>query len=317
MCSDAGHIIVRAPQSTDSATSLLGALLSMHPDVWPGTDGRWRHCQRRLSVRPAACSSCLLCQGNDTASSTVTPPFTLRLKHSTCCMNGLYVRHSLDVEHSTCCMNGLSVWHSLDVEHSTCCMNGLYVRHLLDVEHSTCCMNGLSVWHSLDVQHSTCCMNGLCVRHFMWNSVFSQRSVCVQETAFRKVVQATMIRDRQHGPVIEINRIQVSVILSVVSDWDQPHTGECHLESRLSQNCWYIGAAKYQHGPVIRLSGHDSECIGTAIQYYRMQSVWSAWFVRLNSVSSIYSSLYWHQQWPAFAIRYFHLQPSLWVHVVQ
>jgi len=31
----------------------------------------------------------------------------------------------------------------------------------------------------------------------------------LQETAFRKVVQATMIRDRQHGPVIEINRIQV------------------------------------------------------------------------------------------------------------
>jgi len=30
-----------------------------------------------------------------------------------------------------------------------------------------------------------------------------------KETAFRKVVQATMIRDRQHGPVIEINRIQV------------------------------------------------------------------------------------------------------------
>jgi len=31
----------------------------------------------------------------------------------------------------------------------------------------------------------------------------------LQEAAFRKVVQATMIRDRQHGPVIEINRIQV------------------------------------------------------------------------------------------------------------
>lgn len=30
-----------------------------------------------------------------------------------------------------------------------------------------------------------------------------------KEAAFRKVVQATMIRDRQHGPVIEINRIQV------------------------------------------------------------------------------------------------------------
>lgn len=34
---------------------------------------------------------------------------------------------------------------------------------------------------------------------------------CVnQETAFRKVVQATMIRDRQHGPVVELNRIQVN-----------------------------------------------------------------------------------------------------------
>ena len=31
----------------------------------------------------------------------------------------------------------------------------------------------------------------------------------IQEAAFRKVIQATMIRDRQHGPVIEINRIQV------------------------------------------------------------------------------------------------------------
>lgn len=31
-----------------------------------------------------------------------------------------------------------------------------------------------------------------------------------QEVAFRKVVQATMVRDRQHGPVVELNRIQVS-----------------------------------------------------------------------------------------------------------
>ncbi|KAG8235149.1 hypothetical protein J437_LFUL015189 [Ladona fulva] len=30
-----------------------------------------------------------------------------------------------------------------------------------------------------------------------------------KETTFRKVVQATMVRDRQHGPVIELNRIQV------------------------------------------------------------------------------------------------------------
>ncbi|XP_054270101.1 E3 ubiquitin-protein ligase HERC2 isoform X2 [Macrosteles quadrilineatus] len=31
----------------------------------------------------------------------------------------------------------------------------------------------------------------------------------VKEITFRKVVQATMVRDRQHGPVIELNRIQV------------------------------------------------------------------------------------------------------------
>ena len=30
-----------------------------------------------------------------------------------------------------------------------------------------------------------------------------------KESAFRKVVQATMVRDRQHGPVIELNRISV------------------------------------------------------------------------------------------------------------
>ena len=28
-----------------------------------------------------------------------------------------------------------------------------------------------------------------------------------KEAAFRKVVQATMVRDRQHGPVVELNRI--------------------------------------------------------------------------------------------------------------
>ena len=27
-----------------------------------------------------------------------------------------------------------------------------------------------------------------------------------KESAFRKVVQATMVRDRQHGPVLELNR---------------------------------------------------------------------------------------------------------------
>ena len=31
-----------------------------------------------------------------------------------------------------------------------------------------------------------------------------------KESAFRKVVQATMVRDRQHGPVIELNRISVN-----------------------------------------------------------------------------------------------------------
>ena len=30
-----------------------------------------------------------------------------------------------------------------------------------------------------------------------------------QETTFRKVVHATMVRDKQHGPVLELNRIQV------------------------------------------------------------------------------------------------------------
>ena len=33
--------------------------------------------------------------------------------------------------------------------------------------------------------------------------------VDLQEAAFRKVVQATMVRDKQHGPVVELNRIQV------------------------------------------------------------------------------------------------------------
>lgn len=37
----------------------------------------------------------------------------------------------------------------------------------------------------------------------------------LQEAAFRKVVQATMVRDRQHGPVVELNRIQVDQICAV------------------------------------------------------------------------------------------------------
>ena len=36
--------------------------------------------------------------------------------------------------------------------------------------------------------------------------------MCVQEAAFRKVVQATMVRDKQHGPVVELNRIQVTLL---------------------------------------------------------------------------------------------------------
>lgn len=31
----------------------------------------------------------------------------------------------------------------------------------------------------------------------------------IKEAAFRKVIQTTMMRDKQHGPVIELNRIQV------------------------------------------------------------------------------------------------------------
>ena len=31
-----------------------------------------------------------------------------------------------------------------------------------------------------------------------------------KESAFRKVVQATMVRDRQHGPVLELNREEIA-----------------------------------------------------------------------------------------------------------
>ncbi|KAK6172413.1 hypothetical protein SNE40_016067 [Patella caerulea] len=44
------------------------------------------------------------------------------------------------------------------------------------------------------------------------NGLDSLRGVLVssaKETAFRKVVQATMVRDKQHGPVVELNRLQV------------------------------------------------------------------------------------------------------------
>ncbi|CAB0009589.1 unnamed protein product [Nesidiocoris tenuis] len=43
-------------------------------------------------------------------------------------------------------------------------------------------------------------------------SLNSLRSILVygtKEATFRKVVQSTMVRDRQHGPVVELNRIQV------------------------------------------------------------------------------------------------------------
>ncbi|KAF7995498.1 hypothetical protein HCN44_006605 [Aphidius gifuensis] len=41
------------------------------------------------------------------------------------------------------------------------------------------------------------------------NKLASLLVYSIKEATFRKVVQATMIRDRQHGPVIELNRIQV------------------------------------------------------------------------------------------------------------
>lgn len=36
-----------------------------------------------------------------------------------------------------------------------------------------------------------------------------------KETAFKKVVQATMIRDRQHGPILELNRMFYSQVCKV------------------------------------------------------------------------------------------------------
>ncbi|KAK0097381.1 hypothetical protein PV326_002182 [Microctonus aethiopoides] len=41
------------------------------------------------------------------------------------------------------------------------------------------------------------------------NKLASLLVYSIKEATFRKVVQATMVRDRQHGPVIELNRIQV------------------------------------------------------------------------------------------------------------
>ena len=35
-----------------------------------------------------------------------------------------------------------------------------------------------------------------------------------KESAFRKVVQATMVRDRQHGPVVELNRCHLLPLLT-------------------------------------------------------------------------------------------------------
>jgi len=48
--------------------------------------------------------------------------------------------------------------------------------------------------------------------HFAWISVDHWQHYCVWVTScfsVQQVVQATMVRDRQHGPVIELNRIQV------------------------------------------------------------------------------------------------------------
>lgn len=33
----------------------------------------------------------------------------------------------------------------------------------------------------------------------------------LKEAVLRKTIQTTMVRDRQHGPVIELNRYQVSI----------------------------------------------------------------------------------------------------------
>lgn len=52
----------------------------------------------------------------------------------------------------------------------------------------------------------------LCLLKFNIICLLNTQSFTVlleQEAAFRKVVQATMVRDRQHGPVVELNRIQV------------------------------------------------------------------------------------------------------------
>lgn len=40
----------------------------------------------------------------------------------------------------------------------------------------------------------------------------------LQEAVFKKVIQNTMARDRQHGPVIEVNRLQVCKCLKFVDD---------------------------------------------------------------------------------------------------
>ncbi len=62
-----------------------------------------------------------------------------------------------------------------------------------------------------DIQRSGKKGNRSTELHCVWFIVAEQHFSSLQETAFRKVVQATMIRDRQHGPVIEINRIQVKL----------------------------------------------------------------------------------------------------------
>lgn len=45
--------------------------------------------------------------------------------------------------------------------------------------------------------------------HIGLNKLAPMLVYSVKEATFRKVIQATMVRERQHGPVFELNRIQV------------------------------------------------------------------------------------------------------------
>ncbi len=46
-----------------------------------------------------------------------------------------------------------------------------------------------------------------------------------KEAAFRKVVQATMVRDRQHGPIVELNRFSVRKPVAAASTATSAPTG--------------------------------------------------------------------------------------------